>query len=512
MRRRLVAGRISGQFGIGADLSKELIDVQNRVVPEHAVKHFERNAISGDNFLVHCAIVEMRVATVEYTQQPVVTPAALIDMLTAETVLAQHLERDVAALAVGGRNRVNQFFIRKLVAVDRKHPVITRKLHRRLLGGPETDERAVADRHVRERLRQRFAVIGAAVQIYNYLVQAHQRRQALLQCVRRVGTNDHGTNRYGRHAGFQSLVCAQYSAAPHIHGCPIRRSSGKIAAVINARRQRDARQVSGMSTLKSIGYVLNRFVLRRKFLLAKSGELSFRVKTEDVVGRHIYKYGEHEAEMSAFLRSTIKVQDGDLLVDIGANIGWYSMLYDRLCAGTDARVLSFEPDPANYAMLQHNIALNSADHVQAFQLGLSDNDEGAALHRFSDSNLGRHSLLPINDHDSVAVKTARLDDILAGDEFEGRTPRLIKIDIEGFELVALRGAPETLLRCPLVILEYSPAYMKRGGIEPAALLHYMRGLGFEAAVLRNGAPQPIAVDALAASERQQDIIWTRATH
>lgn len=266
-----------------------------------------------------------------------------------------------------------------------------------------------------------------------------------------------------------------------------------------------------MSAVKSIAYVLNRFVLRRPYLIACSGDLRFRVKTEDVVGRHIYKYGQHEPDMSDYLRRSVSVKDGDLLIDIGANIGWYSLLFDQLCEGRDAEVLSFEPDPVNFGMLQQNIALNGATHVRPFQLGLSDNDGGATLHRYSDANLGRHSLLPINDHGSVDVVTARLDDILADDEFATRTPRLIKIDIEGFELIALRGAPATLQRCTLVILEYSPGYMRKGGIEPTAMLHYMRGLCFGANLLRDGALVPISVDALAANARHQNIIWTRPT-
>ena len=302
----------------------------------------------------------------------------------------------------------------------------------------------------------------------------------------------------------------QYNAHLQMHGCPIRAHCSNIAAAKCVCGKGRAPGVNKMSTLKSISYVLNRFVLQRKFLMAEVGDLRFRVKTEDVVGRHIYKYGQHEPEMSEFLRHTVKVRDGDLLIDIGANIGWYSMLFDRVCAGTDAKVVSFEPDPTNYGMLQENIALNAASHVHPFQLGLSDNDAGAALHRFSDSNLGRHSMLPINDHGSVNVETARLDDVLAAAGYAERQPRLIKIDIEGFELVALRGAPATLRRCPLVILEYSPTYMRQGGIEPAALLHYMAELGFDAAVLRDGAPQAVTIDELAQNEIQQDIIWTRA--
>lgn len=264
-----------------------------------------------------------------------------------------------------------------------------------------------------------------------------------------------------------------------------------------------------MSTVRSLSYVLNRFLLRRAYLTAQADGFAFRVKTEDVVGRHLYKYGRHEPEMTAYLMRAIEPRDGDVIIDIGANIGWYALHFARLCEGTDAKVLAFEPDPRNYALLEENIARNGATAVQPLQLALSDNDAGAALHRFGDNNLGRHSMLPINEGGSVAVATARLDDILAQPELAGRTPRAMKMDIEGFELVALRGAPETLMACPLVVLEYSPRYMRAGGIEPAALLHYMRGLGFAPHRLEHGETVAADIDALAREDRHTDLIWTR---
>lgn len=264
-----------------------------------------------------------------------------------------------------------------------------------------------------------------------------------------------------------------------------------------------------MSTARSLSYVLNRFVLRRAYLTAHADGLSFRVKTEDVVGRHLYKYGRHEPEMTAFLMRTLQPRDGDVIIDIGANIGWYALHFATLCAGTDARVLAFEPDPGNYALLNDNIARNDATAVQAFPLALSDNDAGAALHRFGDNNLGRHSMLPINKGGSVDVATARLDDVMKQPELADRRPIAMKIDIEGFELVALRGAPETLSRLPLVVLEYSPRYMRAGGIEPEALLHFMRGLGFAPHRLDGGEAVPADLDALATDDRHTDLIWTR---
>lgn len=264
-----------------------------------------------------------------------------------------------------------------------------------------------------------------------------------------------------------------------------------------------------MSTLRSVSYVLNRFLLRREFLTAQADGLEFRVKTEDVVGRHLYKYGRHEPEMTAWLMKAVAPADGDVIIDIGANIGWYAMHFATLCRGSDARVLAFEPDPRNFGLLEENIARNGADAVRPFQLALSDNDDGAALHQFGSNNLGRHSILPINDGDSVAVATARLDDVLTLPEFAGRTPRAMKIDIEGYELVALRGAPEVLTACPLVVLEYSPRYMRAGDIDPAALLHFMRGLGFTPHRLEQGEAVVADIDALASDDKHTDLIWTR---
>ena len=74
------------------------------------------------------------------------------------------------------------------------------------------------------------------------------------------------------------------------------------------------------SWLRSGAYLLNRWVLRRDFLIARlpRAGLRFRVKTEDVVGRHIYKYHVHEPAVSSMLLSTLAIQPGDVVIDIGA--------------------------------------------------------------------------------------------------------------------------------------------------------------------------------------------------
>ena len=264
-----------------------------------------------------------------------------------------------------------------------------------------------------------------------------------------------------------------------------------------------------MSALRSLRYLVNRFVLRRQFLTARAEGSRFRVKTEDVVGRHIYKYGRHEPAMTAYLRRTIEPQDGDLLIDVGANIGWYTLLFAQLARGTDARVLAFEPAPDNLDLLRQNLALNPAANVDVFGLGLADTADGAELHLFGDSNRGRHSVLPINDHAAVQIPTARLDDVIGEAGLGNATPRVIKIDIEGFELVALRGAPETLARCPLVVTEFSPAYMRQGGLEPADMLNLLAQAGLAPSILDGGEAITTSVAQLLADDRQRDVIWQR---
>ncbi|MEL7311924.1 MAG: FkbM family methyltransferase [Pseudomonadota bacterium] len=264
-----------------------------------------------------------------------------------------------------------------------------------------------------------------------------------------------------------------------------------------------------MSTFNAIRYVLNRFVLRRSHLTAKADGLVFKVKTEDVVGRHIYKYGQHEPALTEWLRGNVNPIDGDLLIDIGANIGWYALLFELLARGTTAEVHAFEPAPDNVALLRHNLEINGAQHVTLHEVGLSDNADGAALHLFSDTNRGRHSLLPINDHKSVDIRTARLDDLLQGLQLDDRPIRVLKIDIEGFELIALRGAPEALQRCQFLVTEFSPHYMRQGGLDPQALVAYLSGLGFEPSLLHESRLESTNSQALLAADRQCDIIWRR---
>ncbi|CAN5238837.1 hypothetical protein BH24PSE2_BH24PSE2_13670 [soil metagenome] len=212
---------------------------------------------------------------------------------------------------------------------------------------------------------------------------------------------------------------------------------------------------------------------------------------------------------TAFLQRYVEIRPGDVLFDIGANIGWYSLVFDRL-APDGADIYAFEPEPENFALLEANIARNEATHVHAVCKGVSDRAETRALYLCPRGNRGRHSLLPINEGGTVDVPVVSLDEFWAERDLGDRVVRLLKIDIEGHEYSAFRGAGAVLGRCRSILAEYAPAYMRKSGIEPASVLQLLSGNGFKPALIEDGKKIAIDLAALAAVERAVDVLWERA--
>jgi FkbM family methyltransferase len=262
---------------------------------------------------------------------------------------------------------------------------------------------------------------------------------------------------------------------------------------------------------RSASYFINRWILQRPFLLARSPDfdLKLKVKTEDVVGRHLYKYQIHEPELSAFLAEELTFEPGDIIIDIGANIGWYSLIFERL-APEGVNIFSFEPDPLNFQLLKHNLQLNTATKVTAIQKALSDKDGEQTLYQHDNKNLGRHSLLPLQEGRSVTVSTTSLDHFWDENGLGSRTPKFIKIDIEGYELLALRGADSVLERCPAILCEYSPAYMRQGGINPGDLIDLLTGYGYEPHEMHATGMQSVDANSLRDLDRMTDLFWKKA--
>lgn len=140
---------------------------------------------------------------------------------------------------------------------------------------------------------------------------------------------------------------------------------------------------------------------------------------------------------------------GDVLVDVGANVGMYT-IWAAATRGT--RVYAFEPEAQNYALLNRNIMLNRlAGRVAAFCAGLSDTSGLSVLNLAdtragsSGSSLGEaldYKLEPFRTRFTQGSIAMRLDDLVAAGSVA--VPTHIKIDVDGFEHLVVAGAAATL--------------------------------------------------------------------
>ena len=258
---------------------------------------------------------------------------------------------------------------------------------------------------------------------------------------------------------------------------------------------------------KGLLFLIIKFVLRKTFFVAKSifQDARFRCFVGDVVGRHLFKYGVHEEENSRFLLDNLKLKKFEIGLDIGANLGWYTVLISKN-SHEQATLYAFEPDSDNFSLLQHNIKLNECSNVQTFKQAVSNKSENLNLYKYPKKNCGKHSLLPQKDCQEVEVAAITLNDFFKDKNLE--KIRFIKIDIEGYELTALKGASSLLAHCPMIMMEFSPNLFQNEG-ESSELLDFMKSYSYTPKVLKDGCLVEVDMKILKISKEQIDLFWTK---
>ncbi len=264
-----------------------------------------------------------------------------------------------------------------------------------------------------------------------------------------------------------------------------------------------------MGFKRNLNYQFQRLFLRKKYMLADElpQGMLFRFRTPDDVGRHIFKYQTYEPHILAFLVRQPLLSGGDLVFDIGANLGWYSVLISKLSEGA-SRIYAFEPDPTNRALLEQNLILNSVGNVSVQDLALSDREGSASLNRYRSINLGKHSLLDLKGAvDSVSASLTTLDAFVMSQALTGRDIRVVKVDVEGHEPSVIRGAVETLPHVQNLILEYSPMYYKDEDAEE--MLDTLGATGLRPLLYIDHRWSRVEPGSMLELEHQVDSIWTR---
>ena len=184
------------------------------------------------------------------------------------------------------------------------------------------------------------------------------------------------------------------------------------------------------------------------------------------------------------------VTAGDLVVDVGAHYGSYTIALSRI-VGDAGQVVAIEPSAKALAALRRNTETNRLSNVLVVEAGLGEEPTAAVLNLHDDPS--RASLNRFADGAGTGqeqIRLVRLDDTLPAE----RRVAFIKIDVEGYELPALRGAAETLERDrPTVLFELLPSAATRGGLPAYGAWDFLADLGyrFERVDPRTGQLRPV---------------------
>ncbi len=199
-----------------------------------------------------------------------------------------------------------------------------------------------------------------------------------------------------------------------------------------------------------------------KMFLGKNDSLNLSIK-------RIY-----EPNVTQFFQREVK--KGDVVLDIGANIGYYTLIFAK-GVGINGHVYAFEPEPQNFALLSKNASINSYKNVTLIQKAVYSVSKKIELF-ISKENEGDHRTF--NSHDareSLKVDALKLDEYFKG---FNRALNFIKMDIQGSEYYALKGMVGLLKTNPKLVLvsEFWPYGMALSGIEPRAYIELILEMGF----------------------------------
>jgi FkbM family methyltransferase len=228
----------------------------------------------------------------------------------------------------------------------------------------------------------------------------------------------------------------------------------------------------------------------RKFDFAARTEFGAWItgNTADLVQRHICYFGMWEPNLTAWIAR--RLRPGDLFVDIGANIGYFTLLGSRL-VGKAGRVVAIEPVPGTFELLRRNLESNKVSNVRAVNAAISDREEALQLFLPAGGDVGRTTgvkewAAKRNFQQGPRVRAVPLESVLSREEIE--RVRIIKIDVEGYEAQVLPSLFSLLGRCRddlEIMVEMTPSAFSNQCKTPADLLNQFAELGFHCYEIEN---------------------------
>ena len=240
--------------------------------------------------------------------------------------------------------------------------------------------------------------------------------------------------------------------------------------------------LGNINVLSKIYYIIYNYLNPKKIILIRFKNKKLFVNSNDpVITPSLFLNGTYEPFETKIFMNLIK--ENDILLDIGANIGYYSIIAASIIK--KGKIYAFEPEPHNYDLLTRNIKINGYNNIIPVQKVVS-NFNGKVKMYIDNKNTGSHSLSQenvANLKNYLEVNSIKLDDYLEG--INQRKVDIIKMDVQGAESQVIDGLTKTLHHNTSIkiIMEFWPKGLINMEITPIKFLQKIKTLGFKIAVL-----------------------------
>lgn len=231
---------------------------------------------------------------------------------------------------------------------------------------------------------------------------------------------------------------------------------------------------------------------KRQRSVIEHGGHRFEVDPKDFgVTFELEATGEYEKKTRELCMSFLK--PGMTFVDVGAHVGLYA-IPAASAVGPSGKVVAFDPDPDNFALLSRNVKASGYRNIELHQMAVSNINGNLTLHR-SPYNTGDHQLFFTGSgRQKVTVQSVTLDEF-----FKGRTDSIdvAKFDIQGAEAAALQGMVEILANSMnlRMFIEFAPSMLEDAGANPLAFLKSLESHGFALSMIDDAVGTVTQADA-----------------
>ena len=228
--------------------------------------------------------------------------------------------------------------------------------------------------------------------------------------------------------------------------------------------------------------IYKKFILPKKifsktnFITKYDSTLKIKVNLSDWIQQQIFFLDYSDINGISFLKKTLKKDN--VFIDIGANIGAYSLIASKLVEKT-GMVIAFEPVNTINKMLIENIMMNDLTNITVEKKAVYDQNTNLELFISNEQNMGMSSIL---NHSHESGEKQKIEAITLDNYVQLKKLAkidLVKIDIEGAEIHALKGMKQSLVKFkPTLIIEISDGILENSSVKSNAIYDFLFDLNY----------------------------------